>query len=250
VTDRLHALLRGDFHVHSTFSDDARSTLAENIAAASAAGLTRVRLTDHVRASTPWVSEFLAAVAAEPVPDGLVVLTGVEAKLLDASGAVDTPPDLRVGAGGVDAVVIGDHQFPGTDGPWSPDETRHRIAGGLAADDALDLLIEASIRAMEKTVHAQLAHWFSILPKVGLSENRLGADRLAAWASAAAATGTLVEVNEKWACPGAEAVLALRKAGARIVASTDSHDAADVGRYERVPAVLDAVEAVEREERR
>jgi putative hydrolase len=249
VTERLRALLRGDFHVHSSFSDDARSTLGQNIAAASAAGLTEVRLTDHVRASTTWVPEFLAAVAAEPVPDGLTVLTGVEAKLLDASGAVDVPAGLTVGAAGVDAIVIGDHQFPGTDGPWSPDETRRRIAEGLSADDALDLLIEASIRAMERTRHAQLAHWFSILPKVGLAEEQLGPDRLAAWAAAAAATGTLVEVNEKWACPGPEAVVALRAAGARIVASTDSHDAADVGRYDRVTAVLDAVDAMEREER-
>jgi putative hydrolase len=249
ATDDPRELLRGDFHVHSTFSDDGRSTLAENIAAAHAAGLDVVRLTDHVRASTGWVPEFLAAVAAEPVPAGLVVLTGVEAKLLDASGAVDLPPGLVAGAGGVDAVVIGDHQFPGTDGPWSPEATRSRLAGGLSADDALDLLIDASVRAMERTPRAQLAHWFSILPKVGLCEERLGADRLAAWAAAAAATGTIVEVNEKWACPGPRAVLALRAAGARIVASTDSHVAADVGRYDRVKTVLDAVGAAEREER-
>ncbi|MDN4614844.1 PHP domain-containing protein [Leifsonia sp. F6_8S_P_1B] len=233
-------LLRGDFHVHSTFSDDARSTLAENIAAAHAGGLERLRLTDHVRASTTWVPEFLAAVAAEDVPDGLTVLTGVEAKLLDASGAVDTPSGLVVGPGGVDAVVIGDHQFPGTDGPWSPEATRERLANGLSADDALDLLVTASIRAMERTPHAQLAHWFSILPKVGLAEEQLGADRLAAWAAAAAATGTIVEVNEKWSCPGPAAVAALMTAGARIVASTDSHVASDVGRYETVAAVLEA----------
>lgn len=241
----LSLLLQGDYHVHSTFSDDARSTLAENIAAAHTAGLRTVRLTDHVRASTAWVPEFVAAVAAEPVPEGLTVLTGVEAKLLDVTGAVDTPAGLVVGPGGVDAVVIGDHQFPGTDGPWSPEATRERLAAGLSADDALDLLIEASIRAMQGTPHAQLAHWFSILPKVGLAEEQLGASRLAAWADAAAATGTIVEVNEKWACPGPDAVRALRASGARIVASTDSHDAADVGRYDRVAAVLDAVEPEE-----
>lgn len=241
----LGMLLDGDYHVNSTFSDDARSTLAENIAAAHRAGLRTLRLTDHVRASTAWVPEFVAAVAAEKVPDGLTVLTGVEAKLLDVTGAVDTPADLVVGPGGVDAVVIGDHQFPGLDGPWSPEATRERLAAGLPADDALDLLIEASIRAMEGTPYAQLAHWFSILPKVGLAEEQLGASRLAAWAAAAAATGTIVEVNEKWACPGPAAVRALRAAGARIVASTDSHDAEDVGRYDRVAAVLGAVEREE-----
>lgn len=243
---RMTALLRGDFHVHSTFSDDARSTLTENIAAAHAAGLELLRLTDHVRASTTWVPEFLAAVAAESVPEGLTVLTGVEAKLLDVSGAVDAPAGLVVGAGGVGAVVIGDHQFPGTDGPWSPEATRARLAAGLSADDALDLLVTASIRAMERTPNAQLAHWFSILPKVGLSEEQLGDDRLLAWASAATATGTIVEVNEKWDCPGPAAVAALQSAGARIVASTDSHQAGDVGRYERVSAILDAAAVIRR----
>jgi putative hydrolase len=233
-------LLRGDFHVHSTFSDDAVSTLAENIAAAEAAGLERLRLIDHVRSSTTWVPEFVAAVAAERSPAGMTVMTGVETKLLDATGAVDVPADLVVGIGGVDTIVIGDHQFPGTDGPWSPQHTRGRLAAGLAAEDALDLLVTASIRAMERTPGAQLAHWFSILPKVGLDETLLGADRLAAWAQAAAATGAVVEVNEKWACPGVEAIVALRRAGARIVASTDSHIATDVGRYDRVNALLTA----------
>jgi putative hydrolase len=231
-------LLHGDFHVHSTFSDDAVSTLAENIAAAEAAGLERLRLNDHVRASTTWVPEFVAAVRAETMPTGLTVLTGVETKLLDVTGAVDIPGDLVVGAEGVDAIVIGDHQFPGTDGPWSPQVTKERLSAGLSADDALDLLITASIRAMERTPNAQLAHWFSILPKVGLDESQLGAERLAAWAGAAAATGTIVEVNEKWACPGVDAIVALQRAGARIVASTDSHIATDVGRYDRAAALL------------
>src|SRR6218665_1317915 len=97
-----HAALRGDHHVHSTFSDDAVSTLEENVDAAAGAGLTTIRLVDHVRQTTTWVPEYLAAVRALPVPDGLTVLTGVEAKILDASGTLDIPA-LPVG---IDRILI------------------------------------------------------------------------------------------------------------------------------------------------
>ena len=228
----MESILRGDHHVHSTFSDDAVSSLAENIAAASAAGLSRLRLVEHVRESTTWVPEFLAAVAVEPVPEGLTVLTGVEAKIMDSSGRLDLPADYR------GPVLIADHQFPGSDGPWSPSETRAKLDAGLATADALDLLIAGLVGAMERTGEGQLAHCFSILPKVGLHEDDLGDDQLLAWAAAAARTGTLVEVNEKWACPGPRALRAAVAAGATLVASTDSHAASEIGRYRAVPELL------------
>lgn len=234
MTSGSAAVLRGDHHVHSTFSDDAESTLEENVAAACAAGLDTLRLVDHVRRSTSWVPEYLAAVAALRVPDGLTVLTGVEAKILDRSGELDIP-SLPAG---IDRILIADHQFPGAGGPLGPREVRERLDSGWSADDALDDLVQALIGAMERHPGNQLAHCFSILPKIGLDESRLGADRLSAWASAAAATGTLVEVNEKWGCPSPATLAALRSAGAEIVASTDSHEAATVGRYERVRALL------------
>lgn len=231
-----HAALRGDHHVHSTFSDDAVSTLAENVAAAAAAGLSTVRLVDHVRQSTTWVPEYLAAVGELSVPDGLEVLTGVEAKILDAAGTLDIPALPA----GIDRILIADHQFPGVDGPLGPTAVRERIADGWATDDVLDQLVAALIASMQRHPGNQLAHCFSILPKIGLSEDDLGDERTDAWARAAAATDTLVEVNEKWGCPGIRSLAALRRSGARIVASTDSHVATDVGRYSRVLELLDA----------
>ncbi|WP_315070869.1 PHP domain-containing protein [uncultured Microbacterium sp.] len=233
-----HALLRGDHHVHSTFSDDAVSTLAQNVEAAAAAGLTTLRLVDHVRQGTTWVPEYLAAVRALRVPDGLAVLTGVEAKILDAAGTLDIPtlPD------GIDRILIADHQFPGTAGPLGPSAVRERIAAGWATDDVLDQLVEALVATMRRYPGNQLAHCFSILPKIGLSEEDLGPERTEAWARAAAETDTLVEVNEKWGCPDVPALTALRRVGGEIVASTDSHDASEVGRYSRVIALLDAME--------
>jgi len=227
-------LLSGDYHVHSTFSDDAVSTLGENIAAAAARGLTELRLIDHVRSSTTWVPEFVQAVAREPRPDGLSILTGVETKLMDATGRLDLPSDLA----GIDAVVIGDHQFPGPDGPWSPSETRSRLEGGMSVSSALDLLVGAYIAAMVARPGSQLAHSFSILPKVGLDESALTDDQLRSWSEAASATGTLVEVNEKWGCPSARVLRHLAEAGVRIVASTDSHISTDVGVYHRVVDLL------------
>jgi putative hydrolase len=235
----INAALRGDHHVHSTFSDDAVSTLAQNVEAASAIGLTTLRLVDHVRQSTTWVPEYLAAVRALRVPAGLTVLTGVEAKILDVAGTLDIP----VLPTGIDRILIADHQFPGVEGPLGPSAVRDRIAEGWATDDVLDQLIEAIIATMRRYPGNQLAHCFSILPKIGLSEGDLGAQRTEAWARAAADTGTLVEVNEKWGCPGVATLATLRRAGGDIVASTDSHDASEVGRYSRIIPLLDAVEA-------
>ncbi|MET1017580.1 MAG: PHP domain-containing protein [Leifsonia flava] len=242
-----HPELNGDWHVHSQFSDDATSTMSENIRVAAERGIRHLRLIDHVRVSTTWVPEFLAAVAAERVfaPDSLTVHTGVEAKILDASGRLDIPSDLVVGPGGVDGIVIADHQFPSHDGPWTPERTRAELAAGLSTTDALATLVHATIGAMKLAPGGQLAHPFSILPKIGISEDELPDDLLAEWADAAAATGTSIEVNEKWACPGARAIRAARAAGATVVAATDSHVAEDVGRYDRVVALLDAAGAGE-----
>jgi putative hydrolase len=238
MTGTLSALTSGDFHVHSTFSDDAQSTIAENLAAAAAVGLTEIRLVEHVRRSTTWVPDFLSEVAAAPRHDGLTVRTGVEAKILNARGELDLPQGLVVGPGGVDAVLIADHQFPGLDGAWSPDVTKVKLAAGLSASDALDLLVGATVAAMESVEWGQLAHCFSILPKIGLAESDLSDEQLATWAAAAANTGTLIEVNEKWGCPGPRALRAALAAGAKLVASTDSHLANEVGRYSRVTAIL------------
>jgi len=227
-------ILRGDHHVHSTFSDDAVSTPEENVAAAHAVGLRELRLVDHVRQSTTWVPDYVRAMRALVVPDGMEVHTGVEAKILDRDGTLDIPrlPD------GVDRILIADHQFPATEGPLGPTEMRRRIDAGWAITDVLDDYVSALIAVMRRYPGNQLAHCFSLLPKVGIEESAVGEERLRAWAEAARATGTVVEVNEKWACPAPAALAAARAAGVELVAATDSHVAADVGQYSRVRDLL------------
>ncbi|UZN05283.1 PHP domain-containing protein [Cellulomonas sp. S1-8] len=230
----------GDHHVHSTFSDDAVSTLAENLDAARRAGLREVRMVDHVRVSTTYVPEMLAAVRALPHVPGLHVLTGVEAKILDASGAIDAPPQVLAALGtpdGPDRVLLADHQVPGTDGPWSPATTMRLLTQGrVTSADVVELVVTATVRAVGRAGRAQLAHPFSILPKIGLTEDDVPDDLLDELARVLVATGTPAEVNEKWRCPGPRITERWRAAGVTLVASTDAHRASDVGVYRWVGA--------------
>lgn len=225
----------GDHHVHSTWSDDAVSTLAENLDAARRAGLREVRMVDHVRVSTTYVPEMLAAVRALPPVPGLRVLTGVEAKILDATGAIDAPPEVLASLGsphGPDRVLLADHQVPGTDGPWSPSTTTRLVAEGrVTTADVVELVVTGTVRAVHRAGRAQLAHPFSVLPKIGLSEDDVPDDLLDELARVLVATGTPAEVNEKWRCPGRRVADRWRAAGVALVASTDAHTASDVGVY-------------------
>ncbi|WP_426593165.1 PHP domain-containing protein [Cellulomonas sp. McL0617] len=226
-----------DHHVHSTFSDDAVSTPQENLAAADRAGLRVVRMVDHVRRDTTYVPEFLAAVRALPRIEGLTVITGVEAKILDAGGTVDAPADVLASVGdpgGPDRILLADHQVPGPDGPWSPRATLERIVDGLDPADVIEMLVTATIRAIQQVGPAQLAHPFSVLPKVGISEDDVPDQLLDVLADVTIATGTLVEVNEKWQCPGTRITARWRAAGVLLVASTDAHTDAEVGAYDWV----------------
>ena len=196
----------GDHHVHSTFSDDAVSTPAENLAAAQRAGLREIRMVDHVRVSTTYVPEFLAAVRALPPVEGLTVLTGCRGQ--DARRL----RGRRRAARGARRARDADGSGPGPAGRPPGARARRTLeparapasgsTAGLDPADLVEMLVTATIRAMHAVGRAQLAHPFSILPKIGLTEDDVPDQLLDALGEAAVATGTLVEVNEKWHCPG------------------------------------------------
>jgi putative hydrolase len=235
VTAGWDVSLAADYHVHSDFSDDAVSPLTDNVAAARRRGLRVICLADHVRASTTWVPEFVAAVRPLRDQPGITVLAGVEAKILDIKGRLDLPGGLA----GLDRLLIADHQYPGPAGPLPPETVRAALrAGHITADEVIAGLITATVRALSHTpagLRPQLAHLFSLLPKLGLTADQVPAELLGELASQARASGAAVEVNEKWACPPPPVLRVLHAAGVELVASTDSHDCAGVGRYQAVP---------------
>jgi putative hydrolase len=225
-----------DFHVHSTFSDGA-STLAENVEAARDRELRTLCLVDHVRRDTAWVPDFIAAVETYRHQPGLRVLAGVEAKILDTSGRIDTPPDLS----GIDLVLIADHQFPSDDGPVHPAEVRAVISGGgMTAAEAIERLCEATANSLGAGSRSLLAHLFSVLPKIGLNEAMVPDSLLTHLAKRVAHAGTMIEVNEKWSCPSVRTVTAMATAGVSLVAGSDSHHCRNIGIYDSVRQTVSA----------
>jgi putative hydrolase len=231
-----------DHHVHSTFSNDGLSTLEQNVQAARERGLRTLLLAEHVRHDSAWVPDFTAAAGALPGTPGLQIQTGVEVKILDQSGRLDLPADI----GGAGFILIADHQFPGKRGPVRPDVMRAALARGeTGACDVIGGLVEATVNALQLTSarlpgRLQIAHLFSVLPKMGLDETAVSDEALAALVRSAQQTGARLEVNEKWDCPSPRAVRAFAEAGVPLVASTDSHRCTTIGVYERVPGILDA----------
>jgi putative hydrolase len=225
---------RVDMHVHSTFSDGA-DRLEDNIAEAESLGLTALGCVDHVRASTDWVPDYVAAVNGLRERTRVQLRCGIEAKLMDTTGALDLPETID----GVDAIYAADHQVPLESGPTHPREVRERIAGGeLRAADVIDALLTSTARALDRPQRVVIAHFLSILPKIGLTEADVPADGLNRLADATARAGQEIEISERWRCPSAATLRYFATRGVPIVLSTDSHKRGTIGRYEHCLAVL------------
>jgi putative hydrolase len=223
-----------DMHVHSTFSDGA-DRIEDNIAEAEALGLSALGCVDHVRADTDWVPSYVDAVDRLRSKTVVELRCGIEAKLLDTTGALDLPRHID----GVDAIYAADHQVPLDSGPTHPREVKERIASGdLSAAEVIDALLTSTARALDRPQRVVIAHFLSILPKIGLTEADVPLDGLEALAEATAQTGQEIEISERWRCPSAATLRPFKARGVPIVLSTDSHKRGTIGRYEHCLAVL------------
>jgi putative hydrolase len=116
---------------------------------------------------------------------------------------------------------------------------RERIAGGdLSAAEVIDALLTSTARALDRPQRVVIAHFLSILPKLGLTEADVPAEGLEKLAEATKRTGQEIEISERWRCPSAATLRPFKRLGVPIVLSTDSHKRGTIGRYEHCLAVL------------
>ncbi len=226
--------LKQDMHVHSTFSDG-KNTIAENIAEAERIGLTEMTCVDHVRCDTKWVPEFVVAVreAGEWTP--IELHCAVEAKILTTEGRLDLPADLE----GVDAVYAADHQVPSLEGPLHPRSVRSEIeTGALDPQEVLNWIVAGTDAAVRGHPNVVIAHLFSVLPKIGLTEADVPRSLIDSLADTAAEFGARIEVDERWKCPSVETLRAFLHRGVPLLLSTDSHRSETIGRFDYCASVV------------
>ena len=231
------ALLSEDYHVHSTFSDGANS-VEDNIRQSELLGLSHLGCVDHVRRDSSYLSGYLDEIESWRTRTPVRLTAGIEAKIMSVDGSLDLPDDTK----GVDLVYVADHQYPWDEGPVHPRVVRDWISNGNATSQrCIDSLVNATINAMTRNASRHslvLAHLFSILPKVGLSENDVTDAEISRIARGARDSGTVVEISERWRCPSARVMRAMKADGVKIVCSTDSHSSDRIGRYDYVSLTL------------
>jgi len=200
--------IRGDLHMHTT-ATDGEDTLAEMVRAAIGRGLQYIAITDHGQRVTmahgldkrrllkQWdeIDRLNASLAEDGRPP-LVVLKGIEVDMLE-KGGLDLPDDVLAQA---DWVVASLH--------YGQNQPRERITARI-------------IEAIDNPYVSVIGH-----PTGRLLNKRPPYDvDIEAVIAAAARTGTFLEINANpWRLDLNEHhAAAAKKAGVKIVISTDAH---------------------------
>lgn len=197
-----------DLHTHTLSSGHAYSTVNELAAEAARKGLQAMAITDHGPAlpGGPHRYHFCAMRFIPPVINGVRILTGIEANILDEYGTLDLE-DATLGQ--LDFVMAGLHEGCGFDG------------------QGIDRNSEAVIRAMANPRIKAISH----------PGNPAFPLHYEAVVQAAVATGTALEINNSSfgvsrkgsAGNCAELAALIARYGASLVVGSDAHIAQGVG---------------------
>lgn len=100
--------IAGDFHCHTQASKHAYSTLRENMEAARKKNIKLLGITDHAIGTndSPPLSYFENLTSLPRYADGIMLLRGVEANIMDHKGSLDMPEKVL---GELDFVIASYH---------------------------------------------------------------------------------------------------------------------------------------------
>ncbi|NLJ58008.1 MAG: phosphatase [Tissierellia bacterium] len=120
--------LEADLHVHTVASGHGYSTIKENVEKAKEKGLKTIAITDHGlnMPGAPHLYHFTNMISLPRTIEGVEVLRGVEANILDGDGSLDMPDVVM--ADYLDIVLAGLHEGTGYEGTTKEENTEAMVA--------------------------------------------------------------------------------------------------------------------------
>lgn len=219
--------LTEDMHIHSTFSDGADS-IYENAEQAEKVGLHKITCVDHVRKDTDWLGEYVVAVENLKTQTNVSINIGIETKILNESGELDMPQDIS----GVEKIYAADHQIPFGDRCYTPKEIRSMFNNNeVTENEIIQSIVIATTNTLSNYKNVVIAHLFSVLPKIHLSEDDVKLEQIEYIAKMAKQTDAQIEVDERWKCPQIRTLSVFQAFNVPIIFSSDSHRKETIGKY-------------------
>lgn len=209
-----------DTHCHTIASTHAYSSVLENIHAASDAGLKFIAITDHSYnmpgAPGTWYFENLKSLPREI--DGVKVLRGIEANVLNSSGEIDIPEDLKAPLDWVIA-SIHDIAFSGKHGIEECTQTWLNVAKNPSVNVIGHSGLASFVYDYEK-----------VIPEFGRN-------------------GKLVEINNasfsvRKGCEQncKQIALLCKKYGVNVIVNSDSHFCKLIGKFDKAFELLNEID--------
>ncbi|MDT5032815.1 MAG: putative hydrolase [Actinoplanes sp.] len=220
-----------DAHVHTGFAAG-RDSVGVVVSAADRAGLTALTFADQVGPDTTWLPAYADAIGRARRRTEMTLRVAAEIEVVRQDGWLAWPADL----GQLEAVSVAVSRLPLATGPLGPRAVRSLMtAGDLTGAQVAEIVVNATIKGMERASRyapTQLARPLSLLSQVGIDEDEVTADVIAALAAACRATGTAVEISEVWRSPAPRMVERLRAADVSLLAASDARYAGEVGQWQ------------------
>jgi putative hydrolase len=231
-----------DWHVSSTFSDGS-STVAENVHAAEALGLESLCVVDKASRASGWVRD-LAEACSDAGRDASLKLTcGIEVEVVDTNGTLEAPPY----APQVDYLFVAADRLPTPTGPVEPEVARAQIAlGDLLPSQAVEWLVRAYANASLGSGQIVLAHPFSVLSRLGMSQQSVHPAYVRWLAGMLLEHGASVEVNELWRAPTAQVLDCLLTAGVPALPGSGARSLQELGHNEWYRGLLRGLSSLAR----
>ncbi len=210
--------IKSDFHMHTNFTDGT-SSVEDMILAANKKRLSKIAITEHIRAGSIWVDKYIEAVENGRKTSSSAVILGFETKLLDMNGRLDISKDAENRA---ELIVCSLHRIPGLN-----------TMEGDTAIQSLDphktkeVYLEALKAICRNKSVDIIGHPFDLLQKFNIAmPDEAEMHNLAGFIGA---HEKAVEINTNYCVPTPEFIRICRFHGVKFSIGSDAHHALEVG---------------------